>query len=41
MTSDIPLLSVILVTPDTYATVRDTVRHLARQTVRDRGPDRP
>lgn len=36
MASHIPLLSIILVTPDTYATVRDTVRHLARQTVRDR-----
>ncbi len=36
MPSATPLLSVILVTPDDYATVRTTVRHLARQTVCDR-----
>jgi GT2 family glycosyltransferase len=30
-----PLLSVILVTPDTYATVRTTIRHLLRQGIRD------
>lgn len=31
-----PGLSVILVTPDCYATIRQTIRALARQTVRDR-----
>ena len=31
-----PDLSVILVTPDAYATVRTTVRHLLRQSIRDR-----
>jgi hypothetical protein len=31
-----PDLSVILATPDTFATVEETVRHLRQQTVRDR-----
>ncbi|MCC2642048.1 MAG: hypothetical protein K0S45_2461 [Nitrospira sp.] len=34
--SNEPLLSVILVTPDTYATIRTTIRHLLRQGIRDR-----
>ena len=33
---DEPLLSVILVTPDSYATIRTTIRHLLRQRIRDR-----
>jgi hypothetical protein len=33
---DTPVLSVILVTPDCYATIRTTVRHLLRQGIRDR-----
>lgn len=33
---DAPDLSVILVTPDDYGTIRETVRHLGRQTVRRR-----
>ena len=33
---DTPILSVILVTPDCYATIRTTVRHLLRQGIRDR-----
>ena len=33
---DEPLLSVILVTPDSYATIRTTIRYLLRQGIRDR-----
>lgn len=33
---DAPALSVILATPDTYATIRATVHHLRRQTAADR-----
>ena len=35
MNAEAPLLSVVLVTPDSYATVRTTIRHLLRQALRD------
>jgi hypothetical protein len=33
---DLPQMSVVLVTPDNYQTIRKTIRHLRAQTVRDR-----
>jgi hypothetical protein len=35
MFTDSPLMSVVLATPDTYATIRKTILHLAGQTIRN------